>query len=119
MRTLISVFAIGIAVALVAIVFAGTTSAGSIVGPLSVTFAAATAASGAAIAGNGANVLLVKGNHHSNHHSGHHRRYRHHRGDWWWGYPDFGWDNDYSGDYNQNCVWNGYSYTCYAPSDVY
>jgi hypothetical protein len=119
MRTVVSVFAVGIAVALVAIVFAGTTSADQVVGPLS---GALSSTNPAGHAGHdGSMMLLVKGNHHSNHHSGHHnghhRNHRYHRD--WWANPDYSWDSDSYGSDNQTCVWNGYSYTCYQPSDSY
>ncbi len=118
MRTVVSVFAVGIAVALVAVVFASTTSADQVFSPLSGTLSSTSTAGSA---GHGSMFLLVKGGHHSSHHSGHHNgHHRHHRFDHdWWGYPDYSWDSDSSSIDSKTCVWNGYAYTCYEPSDSY
>jgi hypothetical protein len=57
-----------------------------------------------------------KGNFHMG--SGNHR-YNRWNNNYWYGYPDYGWDSDSSYPGNQTCVWNGYSYTCYTPDYPY
>jgi hypothetical protein len=114
MRTVVALFTVAIAVALVGIVFAGSTSADQVVGPLSGTVSSSSTAGSV---DQGSTAMLVKDKHHK-HHDGHHRRHWGHHRDWS-GYPDYSWDSDSSSIDAKTCVWNGYSYTCYEPSYRY
>jgi hypothetical protein len=118
MRTTLILIALGIAVALVAVVSNSPTSADRVVGPETGTLASARFADGAGL---GAMILTVKdGNkHHGNFKGGGHNHWRHNRHDRWYGYPGYGWDSEtWDADF-KTCVWNGYSYTCYKKSDPY
>lgn len=123
MRTSLMLMAVGIAVALVAVVFNAPTAADEIVGPTSGT--PALASNGGALSA-GAMVLLVKGMHSGNgggkgnfHMGSGNHRYNRWNNNYWYGYPDTEWDSDTSFPGNQTCVWNGYSYTCYTPDYPY
>lgn len=115
MRTTIMLAAIGIAVAFVAAIFAGPTSADQLVGPTSATLALTGGTAGVSHA---PDVMLVKGGKKQGNHGGHHK-WRHHWDRQWYGYPNYGWDSGFDDSSFTNCVWNGYSYTCYKRSDTY
>jgi hypothetical protein len=117
MRTSLILIALGIGVALVAIVLSVPTSADQVVGPGTRTTALASSVDGA---GQGAMILLVKGGQKNmGNNNGSHDKWRYHRYDRWYGYPDSSWDSDSYDSGYQNCVWNGYSYTCFRKSYSY
>lgn len=119
MRTAPILIAVGLTVALVAVVFIAPTAADQVVGPTSGT--PSLASTGGVLSG-GAMVLLVKGMHggKGNFHggSGNHNFHRWDRG-YGRAYPGYDWDYDSSYPGEQTCVWNGYSYTCYTPTYPY